>query len=130
MMKPILPPIGSVGGINVMSTAPFPGAYPFTVSDVAAQHLAAAVSEAPELPVRRRANVEQARAIQKLGHAMDHLIYSRMFLTDAMTVKAEGEAIHILMTLRREVFQECERIVSEEHQVKRWLMERLTRTTH
>jgi hypothetical protein len=120
-----------------MSTAPFPGAYPFAVGDAAAQHLAT-VGEAP---VRRRANANQARAIEKLGHVVDHLIYSRMFLTDAAAVKADAEAIltdaaavkadaeaiHILMVLRRSVFEECERVVSEDRQAKRWIRARLKR---
>ncbi len=109
-----------------MSTAPFPGAYPFAVGDAAAQHLAT-VGEASWLPVRRRANANQARAIEKLGHVVDHLIYSRMFLTDAAAVKADAEAIHILMVLRRSVFEECERVVSEDRQAKRWIRTRLKR---
>lgn len=124
MMKRRFGPIGGVGGFNVMSTAPFPCAYPFAVSDAAGQHLEA-VGEAPRLPVRRRANADQARAIETLGHAVDHLIYSRMFLTDREAVKADTEAIHILMMLRRSVFEECERVVSERRQVRQWIMERL-----
>jgi hypothetical protein len=112
-----------------MSTAPFPGAYPFAVSDAAAQHLAAA-SEASGLPVRRRANVDQARAIEKLGHAVDHLIYSRMFLTEADAVKADSDAIHILMVLRRSVFEECEPIDRGSRQVKQWIMERVRRRSN
>jgi hypothetical protein len=115
-----------VGGINFMSTAPFLGAYPFAVGDAAAQHLAA-VGEASGLPVRRRANANQARAIEKLGHAVDHLLYSRMLLMDAAAVKADTNAIHILMVSRRSVFEECERVVSEDRQVKRWIRERLKR---
>jgi hypothetical protein len=112
-----------------MSTAPYPAGYPFAVSDAAAQHLAS-ITEAPGLPVRRRANVNQARAIEKLGHAIDHLIYSRMFLTDASVVKAETDAVHLLMVLRRRVFEECETVVGRNRQVKQWIAERLRRTTN
>jgi hypothetical protein len=112
-----------------MSTTPFPGVYPFAVSDAAAKHLAA-VSEAPGLPVRRRANVNQARAIEKLGHAVDHLIYSRMFRTDANAVKADSDAIHTLMVLRRSVFEECETVTQGDRQVKQWITERLRRRTN
>jgi|ERR1700722_19481723 hypothetical protein len=111
-----------------MSTASFPGVYPFALSDAASQYSAA--GDAPELPVRRRANVDQARAIEKLGHSVDHLIYSRIFLTDAAAVKADADAVHLLMKLRRSVFEECERVVSENRQVKRWIMERLRRKTN
>ena len=109
-----------------MSTTHHPGVYPFAVSDAAAQHLAS-VGEAPELPVRRRANVNQALSIEKLGHAVDHLIYSRMFLTDADAVKADSDAIRILMVLRRSVFEDCETVAQENRQVKHWVMERLGR---
>jgi hypothetical protein len=112
-----------------MSTTPYPGVYPFAVSDAAAQHLAA-VGETPGLPIRRRANTNQARAIEKLGHAVDHLIYSRMFLSDADAVKAEADATHILLVLRRSVFEECETVVQGNRQVKQWILERLGRRAH
>jgi hypothetical protein len=112
-----------------MSTTPYPGVYPFAVSDAAAQHLAS-VGEAPELPVRRRANVNQARAIEKLGHAVDHLIYSRMFLADADAVKAEADATHILLVLRRNVFEECATVAQGNRQVKQWITERLRQSAN
>lgn len=112
-----------------MSAAPFPDVYPFAVSDAAAQHLAAA-DKAHSLPVRRRANANQAHAIEKLGNAVDHLIYSRMFLTDANAIKAEADAIHILMVLRRSVFEECETVARETRQVKQWIADRLRRKSN
>ncbi|HMH15823.1 MAG TPA: hypothetical protein VK578_22175 [Edaphobacter sp.] len=112
-----------------MSTAPFTGVYPFAVSDAAAQHIAS-VGEATELPVRRRANVNQARAIEKLGRAVDHLIYSRMFLTDPVVIKAETDAIHILMVSRRRVFEECETVAQGSRQMKQWIMERVGRRSN
>jgi hypothetical protein len=105
-----------------MSTAPYPG-YPFAVSDAAVQHLAS--TEVAGLPVRRRANVNQAHAIEKLGHAVDHLIYSQMFLTDTDEVKAAIDAVHILMAVRRTVFEECETVVRKKRQVRQWISERL-----
>jgi hypothetical protein len=112
-----------------MSTAPFPGAYPFAVSAAPAQHLAA-VGVAPGRPVRRRANVNSGRAIEKLGHMVDHLVYSCMFLTDADAVKAEADAIHLLMVLRRNVFEECITVAQGNQQVKQWIMARLKRRTN
>src|SRR5579871_1187259 len=109
-----------------MSTSPYPAGYPFSGSDVAAQHLAS-VGGAPELPVRRRANVDQARAIEKLGHAVDHVIYLQIFLTDADEVKAATDAVHILMALRRTVFEECETVIRKKRQVRQWITERLNR---
>jgi hypothetical protein len=109
-----------------MSTAPLTGINPFAMSDVAAQHIAHA-GETPELPVRRLANVDQARAIERLGRAVDHLIYSRMFLADSVAVKADADAIHILMGLRRSVFEECEMVNQGNRQMKQWVMELVRR---
>jgi hypothetical protein len=103
-----------------MSTAPFPGAQPTT----AAQHLAA-IEEALALPVRRRANVDQARAIEKLGNAVDHLTYSHLFLNDKTSEKADADAIHILMRLKRRVFEECEKITPAENPLRQWLTSRV-----
>jgi hypothetical protein len=112
-----------------MSTVPFPGVSRFSLSDAAGQHLAA-LGEAPEMPVRRRARAEQARAIEALGHAVDHLIYSRMFLTDKAEVRGDADAVHLLMTVRRSVFEECERVVSGDRQMRSWILEWLWRRTH
>jgi hypothetical protein len=110
-----------------MSTVPYTSVYPIAVSDAAAQHLVA-VGEAFGLPVRRRrANVNQAYAIEKLGHAVDHLIYSRMFLTDNDAAKADADAIHILQVIRRGVFKECEMVDRGNRQVKQWVIEWLGR---
>jgi hypothetical protein len=106
-----------------MSTAPIPAGYSFAVSDAAVQHLES--TEAAGLPVRRRANVNQAHAIEKLGNAIDHLIYSQMFLTDADAVKAAIDTVHILMALRRTVFEECETVIRKKRQMKQWISERL-----
>ncbi len=106
-----------------MSTAPILGVYPFVTSDAPAHHLAT-LGEAPGRPVQRRANVDHARAIQKLGHAVDHLIYSRMFLMDPDMVKADADAIHLLTVLLRSVFEECETLAQENRQVKQWIMAR------
>ena len=108
-----------------MSTAPYPAGYPFAVSDVAAQ-----VGRAPGLPSRRRASANQAHAIEKLGNAADHVIYSRMFLMDANAVKAETDALHILMMLRRSVFEESEMVNRGNRQVKQWIAERLRRNVN
>lgn len=112
-----------------MSTAPYPASYPFALSDAAVQHLAP-VGQAPGLQSRRRASANQAHAIEKLGDAADHLIYSRMFQTDANAVKAETDAVHILMMLRRSVFEECETVNRGNRQVKQWIAEGLRRNVN
>ncbi len=109
-----------------MSTAPFPGAYHPAHGDVPPQHLASIDTA----PIRRRANIEQAQAIEKLGHAIDHLTYSHMFLTDEPAIKADAEAIRILMRLKRSVFEECQAIVPTNRHLRRWIMEKLGRRSN
>ena len=111
-----------------MSTAPYPAGYPFAVSDAAAR--LAPRGRAPGLPSRRRASANQAHAIEILGNAADHVIYARMFLMDAKAVKAETDALHILMMLRRSVFEECETVDRSNRQVKQWIAERLRRNVN
>ena len=112
-----------------MSTASLSGINPLAIGDAAAQHIAPA-GEAPYLPVWRRADRDQARAIDRLGRAVDHLIYSRMFLAAPVAVKAEADAVHILMALRRSVFEECEMVTQGNRQMKQWIMERLRRISN
>src|ERR1700687_2668706 len=105
-----------VGGFNAMSTATLP----VTSQPSAAQHLAQ-IEEALSLPVRRRADSEQARAIEQLGHAVDHLTYGHIFLNDKVAEKADADAIHILMCLKRRVFEECERVTPANRPLRQWL---------
>jgi hypothetical protein len=62
--------------------------------------------------VRRRPNMVQGRSLEKLGHAVEYLVDSRMFLVEPATAKAEREAVRILMRLSRMVFSECEEVVT------------------
>jgi hypothetical protein len=50
-----------------------------------------------------------------------------MFLSDADAIKADTDATHILLVLRRSVFEECETVVQGNRQVKQWILERLGR---
>ncbi len=56
---------------------------------------------------RRRLGREQGQAIERLGHAVEYLIDSRMFLTQVPYTIAEEEAVQILMALNRLVFESC-----------------------
>ena len=104
-----------------MSTASLPGPYqPSTV-----QHLSSIETLAP--PVRRRANAGQARTIELLGNAVDHLSYGHLFLNDKAAERADTEAIHILMRLKRSVFEECERVTPANRPLRQWLTEHLLR---
>ena len=64
--------------------------------------------------LRRRASFDQGRALETLGHAVEYLVDSGLFLTqdDGHTAKARQEAIQILMRMSRLVFSECREVVS------------------
>ena len=62
--------------------------------------------------VRRRANLVQGRSLETLGHAVEYLVDSRMFVVEPSTAKAEREAVQILMRLSRMVFADCDEVVS------------------
>ena len=87
---------------------------------------------AAEVPpiVRRRSTPQQGLAIQLLGDAVDHLLGSRMFLIDEPPTKADADAIHILMVLRRTVFQECEQISVANDSLRRWRTRGLGRSAN
>lgn len=62
--------------------------------------------------VRRRGNGQQGRALEKLGHAVEYLMNSRLFLVDTGRQQSEQEALRILMRMSRLVFLECPQVVS------------------
>jgi hypothetical protein len=98
-----------------MSITRYPGPYPTTIR-LLIQHLAAPVPSRAARPVRelirRRATEQQGRALERLGHAIDYMVDSQLYLNPDATPKDEAEAIQILMRLNREVFAECAEVVS------------------
>jgi hypothetical protein len=63
-------------------------------------------------PRRRRPNRVQGRSLEKLGHAVEYLVDSRMFAVEPSAAKAERDAVRILMRLSRMVFCECEQVIT------------------
>ncbi len=63
-------------------------------------------------PRRRRANRVQGRSLEKLGHAVEYLVDSRMFAVEPSAAKAERDAVRILMRLSRMVFSECDQVIT------------------
>ncbi len=61
--------------------------------------------------ISRRPGREQGLALEQLGHAVEYLIDSRMFLTGIAYTRAEEQALQILMAASREVFEGCPAIV-------------------
>ena len=56
--------------------------------------------------------MHQGRALETLGHAVEYLMDSRLFLVERATPKAEQDALQILMRMSRAVFLECPEVVS------------------
>lgn len=79
----------------------------------------------PDPPVRRRANLQQGRALEVIGHGIEYLVDSRLFLTSGLDERAEQEAIQIMMRASRAVFAECAEVVPLRRQVDQWLQKRL-----
>jgi hypothetical protein len=71
--------------------------------------------------VARRPGREQGMALEVIGHAVEYLIDSRMFLTEAPYTKAEQEAVQLLMTASRQVFEACAPIVPLRTRASEWL---------
>lgn len=70
--------------------------------------------------VRRRGSAEQGRALERLGHAVEYLVDSGLFLRDERNQRDEDEAIQILMRLSRAVFAECPEVVPVRRRLGRW----------
>lgn len=81
--------------------------------------------ESTGLGVRRRANRQQGRALEILGHAVEYLVDSRMFDSEEPTTPADAEALQILMLLSRQVFAECAEVIPLAHRLRIWINKRL-----
>ena len=83
----------------------------------------------------RRPNYRQGQALEALGHAVEYLIDSRLYLGasgDQAQLSCEAdhrEAIHLLMRLSREVFLECAQVVPLWTRVGRGLRRQMGRVT-
>jgi hypothetical protein len=71
--------------------------------------------------VRRRPDRQQGQALEILGHALEYLVDSRMYLSKEPKTRADAEAIHILSRCSREVFATCPEVVSLRQRVKSWV---------
>jgi hypothetical protein len=78
----------------------------------------------PVKMVLRRPDMQQGRALEMLGHAIEYLVDSRMFLVNEPHTPAEADAVQLLSRCSREVFATCEEIVPVHHRFKRWASER------
>lgn len=89
----------------------------------------AAMMPWPEI-ISRQPNLQQGRALEILGHAIEYLVDSRMFLTSEPVTMADLEARHILKQRSREVFDECRESIPLSRRLSQWLNRRPSMGTH
>ena len=83
------------------------------------------VGAMPVGAVRRRANPQQGRALETVGHAIEYLVDSRLFITSGLDERAEQEAAQILMRASRAIFAECVEVVPLRRKVGCWIEKQL-----
>lgn len=76
-------------------------------------------------PTRRHATPEQGRALEILGHAVEYLVDSRLFLIDQPASSADHDATRLLMQSSRNLFSECAEVVPIADRIRLWMHSRL-----
>ncbi len=80
-----------------------------------------------DLTIHRVTNTHHGRTLLTLGHAAEYLANSRRFTILKFDDAADEEAIHILMGLSRQVFEEFAEKTTEKRRVGDWMIERVVR---
>ena len=57
--------------------------------------------------MRRRASMRQGKGLEVLGHAIEYLVDSRMFLVGDPRMMLEADAVRVLSRCSRELFLSC-----------------------
>jgi hypothetical protein len=83
-------------------------------------HPAVVLAASSELDLSS-AGIRHGRALLMLGHAAEYLANSRRFLSEDQAKDSEGEAIHLLHSLSRKVFEEYAEVVLGKRQTARRL---------
>ncbi len=68
----------------------------------------------------RRGNIQQGKALEVLGHALEYLVDFRMFRVEESTSPADAEAIKILAGLSRAIFAECREVKPLRRRLRDW----------
>jgi hypothetical protein len=80
-----------------------------------------------DLTIHRITPTHHGRTLLTLGHAAEYLANSRRFTILKFDDVADEEAIHILMGLSRQVFEEFAAKTTEKRRVGDWVIERVVR---
>ena len=75
-----------------------------------------------DLTIHRRTDTHHGATLRLLGHAAEYLAESRRF--EASDHKANQEAVHLLMSLSREIFEEYAEAVAVRTRFHDWMMDR------
>jgi hypothetical protein len=112
-----------------MSTASVPGQYPVESSHARLSHLGfgagfedESLAEGAAAPINvvtpLRSRSHTGQALEILGHALEYLVDSRMYQVDEPATRADSEALHILMRLSREVFEDRGAVIPSERRFR------------
>ena len=85
------------------------------------------VSGVGDLTIHRITETHHGRTLLTLGHAAEYLANSLRYSTRKTDPKAEAEAIHLLMTASRAVFDEYAEHRSVRRRMEDWVVERTVR---
>jgi hypothetical protein len=115
-----------------MATVAFPGVFRPTRTQRQSKDLPSFSPDNPapkkaDLTIHRVTKTHHGRTLLMLGHAAEYLANSRRFAVTEFDDSADDEAIHILMGLSREVFEEFAEQTSEKRRVGDWVIERVVR---
>jgi hypothetical protein len=83
-----------------------------------------AAGSAGDLTIHRITKTHHGRTLLTLGHAAEYLAYSRRYSTQSVDYASNVEAVHLLMGLSREVFEDFAERRSLGRRLECWLMER------
>jgi hypothetical protein len=84
-------------------------------------------ADVPVLTIHRVTKTHHGRTLLSLGHAAEYLAHSRSFLAQGKMSDSDNEAIHILMSLSRSVFDEYAEGDSKGGRLERLVLGCLTR---
>jgi hypothetical protein len=74
--------------------------------------------------VLRMGNMQQGKALETLGHALEYLHDSRMFLINEPASGSDAQAVQILAGLSRAVFAECAVVKPSSRRWRDWIVGR------
>ncbi len=115
-----------------MATAAIPGAsrpalVPQKVRSFPSLSQGREASSVGDLTIHRITKTHHGRTLLTLGHAAEYLAHSRRYSGQAVDHGSAAEAIHILMRLSREVFEEFAERRTLSKKFEEWLMSRAVR---